>query len=152
MTLEELTAIEEIRRLKARYFRLLDRKNWQEWRELFVENLHVEINEPGGTMRLDDRDDFVAGTSRILADIVSVHHGHMSEITIEGPDTASGIWAMEDHLCPSPAGDGEHYWGKGWYEERYLCSADAGWRIASLKLIRQRVCVDGRQIYPVPGA
>jgi hypothetical protein len=150
MTLDELTAIEEIRRLKARYFRFLDRKQWDDFKQLFTEQLHVEINEPGGSMSLDHRDDFVAGTSEALAGIVTVHHGHMSEITIEGSDAASGIWAMEDHLRPSPARDGDHYWGKGWYEETYLRGDDGLWRIASLKLVRQTIAVDGRQIYPPP--
>lgn len=152
MTLEELIAIEEIRRLKARYFRLLDRKEWAQWKELFVRDLHVEINEPGTTLRLDGRDEFVAGTSSVLADIVTVHHGHMPEITLDGPDRAHGTWAMEDQLSPSPRGDGDLYHGKGWYEETYQRGADGRWRIASLALIRQWVAVDGRQIHPRRGA
>ena len=150
MTLEELTAIEQIRQLKARYFRFLDRKQWDDLKQLFTEDLHVEINEPSGSMQIDGRDDFVAGLSAILENIVTVHHGHMSEIKLEGPDLASGIWAMEDHLSPSPAGDGEHYWGLGWYEERYARGEDGCWRIAKFRLVRQRVAVDGKQIFPVP--
>lgn len=150
MTLDELTAIEDIRRLKARYFRFLDRKQWDDFKQLFTERLHVEIDEPGASMSLDSRDDFVAGTCAALAGVVTVHHGHMSEVTIEGPDTASGIWAMEDHLSPSPARDGDHYCGKGWYEETYVRGEDGCWRIASLTLVRQTIAVDGKQIYPLP--
>jgi hypothetical protein len=147
MTLDELTAIEEIRRLKARYFRFLDRKQWDEWTDLFVEDLHVEIDEPGATMALDSRADFVAATSKALEGIITVHHGHMSEITLDGLDKASAIWSMEDHLSPAPGG-GDHYWGMGWYEERYEADDTNTWRIAETKLVRQRVVLDGKQIFP----
>ena len=33
---ESLLAIEQIRQLKARYFRLLDTKQWDEWGEVFT--------------------------------------------------------------------------------------------------------------------
>ncbi len=149
MTLSELTAIEEIRRLKARYFRLLDRKLWDQLLDVFVEDLQVEIDEPGVQFVLDNREDFVASMSRALDGVVSVHHGHMSEIEIEDADNASAVWAMEDHLSPAPGG-GEHYWGMGWYEERYRRDSSGTWRIARTKLVRQRVVLDGKQIYPSP--
>ncbi|MBI0293347.1 nuclear transport factor 2 family protein [Streptomyces sp. PRKS01-29] len=48
-----------------------------------------------------------AGVRNTIPDLTgaapSVHHGHMPEIEITGPDTASGIWAMED-LLTFPAG------------------------------------------------
>ncbi len=38
---------------------------------------------------------FVEGS---VGPVVTVHHGHMPEIEITSPTTASGIWAMQDFL------------------------------------------------------
>jgi hypothetical protein len=69
----------------------------------------------------------------------TVHHGHMPEIQITGPDTASGIWAMED-LLPVPAGKDapEGHDGYGQYRETYR-KADGHWLIDSLVLTRFRM-------------
>jgi 3-phenylpropionate/cinnamic acid dioxygenase small subunit len=37
MDLGTLEALEQIKQLKARYFRFVDTKRWQEWGELFTE-------------------------------------------------------------------------------------------------------------------
>src|SRR5229473_1028477 len=43
-------------------------------------------------------DAFVARVSTNLANVLSVHHGHMPEIELTGPTTARGVWAMFDWL------------------------------------------------------
>ena len=45
-----------------------------------------------------------------------MHHGHMPEITLTSPTTASGIWSMEDMLR---YGDGTELHGYGHYHETY---------------------------------
>ena len=46
MTRDDLEALEAIRRLKARYFRYVDTKQWDRFGELFCEDaeLHVPVN------------------------------------------------------------------------------------------------------------
>jgi hypothetical protein len=41
-------------------------------------------------------DEFVAYVAKLLADTVTVHHGHMPEIELTSATTATGIWAMFD--------------------------------------------------------
>ena len=46
MNASDLVEIEAIKQLKARYFRLLDTKRWDAWREVFTEDLRAEIHGP----------------------------------------------------------------------------------------------------------
>ena len=140
--------IEAIRQLKARYFRLMDQKRWDEWREVFVDD--VEIRTPDDTGDPDPvvgRDAFVDGLRGLLEPVITVHHGHMAEIEVDG-DTATGTWSMEDHLFWPPESGLGHMWGTGWYEETYRRGDDGRWRIATLYLRRIRVESDGKQLFP----
>ena len=144
----DLADIEAVRQLKARYFRLMDQKRWDEWRDVFVEDLEVctpdDTGDPDPTV---GRDDWIAGLRAMIDPVRTIHHGHMSEIEIDG-DTARGIWSMEDHLFWPPESGLGHMWGTGWYEETYRRGDDGAWRIASMTLRRIRIESDGRQIFP----
>ena len=146
-TPEDLVDVEEIRQLKARYFRLMDQKRWDEWRDVFVDE--VEISTPddtGDPTPIVGRDAFVNGVKAMIDPVTTVHHGHMSEISVDG-DTATGVWSMEDHLLwPEGSGLG-HMWGTGWYEETYR-RGDGAWRIATMHLRRILVMTDGRRLFP----
>ena len=128
----ELEAIEEIKRLKARYFRLMDTKQWDAWGEVFTRDGVLETNE-GGPSRLEGRDAIVRTVSEILKDSVTVHHGHMPEIELTSDTTARGIWAMFDWVdMPQLV-----LRGFGHYEEQYRVE-DGCWRIAHTRLTRLR--------------
>ena len=139
----ELAEKDAIKELKARYFRHLDTKNWDEWRKVFTDDVVVRVdltpsklgeqgipspNPPGA-------DAFVSLNRKRLADYVTVHHGHMPEITLTGPQTATGIWAMEDIVEPP---GGRVMRGYGHYHEEYR-KVGGEWRIARLYLKRIRV-------------
>ena len=61
-------------------------------------------------------DEFLAFLRETLGDVVTVHHGHMPEIELTSPTTATGIWAMEDMLRWP---DGAELHGYGHYHETY---------------------------------
>ncbi len=135
---EALVAIEAITRLKARYFRLMDTKRWEEWGEVFSADVHLEV--PEADLVLDGRAAVVSTVSSALAGAVTTHHGHMPEIEITGPDTARGVWAMSD-MVEWPAGDHggrAGIQGSGHYHEEYVREGGQ-WRIAALRLERLRV-------------
>jgi ketosteroid isomerase-like protein len=139
----DLEEIEAIKQLKARYFRLLDTKQWERWGDVFAEDAVLEhpANRP---QPLSGRAEIVATVSAGLAGRVTVHHGHMPEIEITGERTAKGIWAMYDLLLkPLPDGNGEaRYEGYGHYLERYTKGDDGRWRIAHLHLRRLHLEVE----------
>lgn len=123
--------VEAIKQLKARYFRLLDTKDWAGFRQVFTDDVAVDTTAAGGSVTTS-ADEFVAFLVDVLGGAVTVHQGHMPEITLTGPDSATGIWALHDVvLFPT----GLRLDGFGHYHETYARTPD-GWRIAALTLTR----------------
>ncbi|MBL7488467.1 nuclear transport factor 2 family protein [Frankia sp. AgB1.9] len=142
MNIDTIVDIEKIKQLKARYFRLMDCKQWDEWRDVFTEDVTVWVADvPDVTFA--GRDKFVSTMSRQLDKCLSVHHGHMPEITVTGPDTATGVWAMEDSVQMFADATRTELkatlQGYGHYHEKYLRCDDGQWRIQQVRLHRLRV-------------
>ena len=135
---KRLLDVEAIKRLKARYFRTLDRKQWDEFGRVFAREAVMEVPEANLVQR--GREAIVSSVSAALTGARTVHHGHMPEIDITGPDTARGTWAMFDYVewPPSESGGRVGLQGYGHYEEEYV-REDGEWRIARLRLVRLRV-------------
>ncbi len=129
--------VEAIKRLKARYFRCIDTKDWTGLRAILIDDVDIDVQAVSGR-RYSGADAFVASVERTLGDAVSVHHGHMPEIELVAPDEATGIWAMEDELWFAPGSPVEYLHGYGHYHETYRRGADGLWRIAALRLVRLR--------------
>lgn len=123
--------VEAIKQLKARYFRLLDTKDWDGFRLLFADDVAIDTTAAGGSVTTS-ADEFVAFLVDVLADAVTVHQGHMPEIELTGPDSATGVWALHD-IVIFPTG--RRLDGYGHYRETYTRTED-GWRIASSTLTR----------------
>ncbi|HLN18532.1 MAG TPA: nuclear transport factor 2 family protein [Acidimicrobiales bacterium] len=138
MTPEDLVDIEAIKQLKARYFRLMDTKRWDEWADVFTPDAVMGT----GRRRVEGREAIVDFVANLLLDYTTVHHGHMPEIEITGPETATAIWSMYDRVeFPDPKG----IEGYGHYVEDYERGADGAWRIKRLDLTRLK-------IVPIPPA
>ena len=147
---ERSQAIEEIKQLKARYFRAIDLKDWALLKSVFAEDVILDYRaaatDPSGANLVPDstgdilrgRDRAVETIEASLAGISTVHHGHMPEIEITGDATATGIWAMSDILGFPPGGAVSKMLGYGHYAETYVRTPE-GWKIASLKLTRLRI-------------
>ena len=123
--------IEAIRRLKARYFRSMDTKDWDGMREVFTDDVVIDTAEAGGQVARG-ADEFMAFLREALGDAVTVHQGHMPEIDLTSETTATGIWALNDIIIWS---SGMRLDGYGHYHETYEKS-DGEWRIKSSKLTR----------------
>jgi hypothetical protein len=126
-----LIDIEEIKQLKARYFRGLDMKDWALWADVFTEDAHIEADG----YPFDGPEAIIAAMKVFLDGVRTVHHGFMPEITINGPDEATGIWAMRDYLLYPGDGPPVGFFGYGHYHEDYVRQSD-GWRIRRLILTR----------------
>ncbi len=134
MDAARLADLEEIKQLKARYFRLMDTKDWEAYADVFTEDCSM-ANGPAEEAPVQGRDAIVAYVSAALAQLHTCHHGHMPEIEFTGDATARGIWAMYDQL----RGPGFEVDGWGHYHETYRRGADGRWRIESTRLTRLRV-------------
>src|SRR5439155_12815540 len=126
--------VEAIKQLKARYFRLMDTKDWDSMREVFADDVYIDTTDSGGRV-VEGADNFMAGLKEILADVVTVHHGHMPEIELTSATTATGVWALQD---PLRWPDGRELDGYGHYYEEYE-KVDGRWRITKMTLTRLRV-------------
>jgi uncharacterized protein (TIGR02246 family) len=124
--------LEAIRQLKARYFRLMDTKDWDAMRSVFTDDVVIDTTASGGSV-VTGADAFIAFLRETIGDAVTVHQGHMPEITTTSESTASGVWALHD-IVIFPTG--VRLDGYGHYHETYAKGADGEWRIASSALTR----------------
>lgn len=123
--------LEAIRQLKARYFRTMDTKQWDEMRRVFADDVVVDTTEAGGSV-VTGADEFLAFLRETLSEVITVHHGHMPELEVTTATTARGVWAMQDLLIWP---DGTRLDGYGHYHETYT-KVDGEWQIASTTLTR----------------
>jgi uncharacterized protein (TIGR02246 family) len=149
--LRRLLDIEEIKQLKARYFRCMDQKDWDGWREVFARDAVLEV--PEANMTTTGRDAIVESVSGLLTGARTVHHGHMPEIEVTDDGTARGTWAMFDYV-EWPTADGAErvgLQGYGHYVEEYV-REDGRWRISRSRLVRLRIDPLGAGLPALPGA
>ncbi len=140
--LARLRAFEDLRALKARYFRLMDTKCWDEWADVFTEDLSAWV-EDQAEVTYEGREQFVSSVRAALREAVTVHHGHMPELELdewEGdePVSAHGVWAMFDYVEFRRPEGSLVLQGYGHYHETYR-RQEGHWRIATLRLHRLRV-------------
>ncbi|MGE0667520.1 MAG: nuclear transport factor 2 family protein [Sphingomonadales bacterium] len=149
---ERLLAIEEIKQLKARYFRGLDTKDWDLYAGVFTEDATIDVrgstdaSEDASQAAIDGFDDeavitggeaMAAFVAKITVGTTTAHHGHMPEIDVLSPTTARGIWAMEDRLWQAPGAPARLMHGWGHYHETYE-KRDGRWLIASMRITKLR--------------
>jgi hypothetical protein len=132
----DLTAIEEIRQLKYRYFRTLDMKEWEQFGDCLAEDVVARYGTQAmdKPLHFDNRKDVVEFMSGNLGTgIVSIHIASHPEIDVEG-DSATGSWGFEDTvLVPEFK---VMIRGGGYYKDEYRRDADGKWRIAATKYER----------------
>jgi SnoaL-like domain len=145
-TVERLKAIEEIKQLKARYFRCMDAKDWDGFTSVFTSDARMDVS---GELSSDaaDSSGVTTGNREITAfvrgsidDVTTVHHGHTPEIHVTSPTGATGTWAMEDHLWWPEGSPIMTLHGYGHYHETYE-KVDGRWLIKSTTLSRLRTDV-----------
>jgi hypothetical protein len=132
--------IEEIKRLKARYFRMMDTKDWTGLAAVFTDDVEIDMTgEGGGVTR--SVGEYMPFLRENIENVVTIHHGHMPEIELTSPATAKGVWALEDRLWWPPGAPISYMHGFGHYHETYEKTA-AGWRIKTMTITRLRRVVE----------
>ncbi|HLW69971.1 MAG TPA: nuclear transport factor 2 family protein [Candidatus Binataceae bacterium] len=139
--IERLLAIEEIRQVKARYFRCMDMKDWAGFTAVFAPDATVDYTPASA----DSSDWKAAGAANVVALVrsvveraVSIHHGHMAEVEITSPTAARAIFAMEDLIYWPEGSRYKTMHGWGHYHETYE-KLGGKWLIKTLVLTRLRV-------------
>jgi hypothetical protein len=138
-TCQELADIEAIKKLKARYFRLMDTKNWTAFADVFTADAVVR----GGDQEVAGREAIVAFVAATSDGVRSAHQGFLPEIEVLESGQASGVWAMSDYFEVRGTDPPVGFSGFGHYEDRYS-REDGTWRISFSRLTRLK-------IIPLPG-
>lgn len=138
---EKLWAIDQIRNLKARYFRLMDTKDWEGLRNVFCDDAVFDCRtamsltpDGGEDWYAEGGDAIVEFIKGVVQPIRCTHHGHCHEVTIDGPDDAHGVIAMEDKLWTADRSQLIVH-GTGHYHETYK-RVNGEWKIATSRITR----------------
>jgi hypothetical protein len=122
---------EHLRRLKYRYLRTLDLKQWDEFADTLALDVHASY---GDRLQFTGRDavvDFMR--TSLPPSIITVHQCHHPELTMAG-DTATGTWYLEDKVIV--VDQRLMLTGAAFYEDEYVRDADGAWRISRTRYVR----------------
>jgi hypothetical protein len=138
-TVEKLAAIEEIKQLKARYFRLIDTKDWVAFRDVFTDDCRHYYVPTDAPETFSTNEEYFPMMEATLTRGVTTHHGHPPEITVTSPTAAEAIWAMFDYVQVDAPHGRVSLMGWGHYFETYRRGDDGRWRMSSKRNSRIRV-------------
>ena len=138
--LERLIALEEIKQVKARYFRCMDTKDWAAFEAVFAPDATADYSSEGDAKEwsASGAAKIVALVRRVVESAISVHHGHMAEVEVTSPTSARGIFAMEDLIWWPEGSRRKTLHGWGHYHETFE-KHGTKWVIKTLRLTRLRV-------------
>jgi len=127
MTPADLVEIEQIHQLKYRYVRFIDQKRWDDLASLFVEDATASYG--GGAVQLEGRPAIMEFLTVSMGDedMLTSHKVHQPEISLVGPDEATGAWALDDIVILGSLGMTVR--GSSFYDDRYV-RVGGDWRIA----------------------
>ena len=121
----------EISKVKARYCRFMDTKDWDAFTDLFTEDFVLD-DDPTGANIASGRAEAIKRIRHFIENAQTAHHVHSPEMDIRG-DEADVIWAMQDRVINAAHLDWGAHTGCGHYHERYV-RQNGRWRIARTKL------------------
>jgi uncharacterized protein (TIGR02246 family) len=136
-THDQLVAMENINRLKARYCRHVDTLNADAMADLFVPD--GELRDPASGTVWSGREAIREAYGAMAAGAeYSAHHVVMPEITFHDDTHATAVWALNDYFSRLPGDQPDNPLaavrrgrGLGYYVDEVVRTPD-GWRFASV--------------------
>jgi len=119
--------LEAVKRLKYRYMRCLDQKDWEGLRSCFTEDAQARYS--AGAYAADGRDAIIEFLVRAMdrRSFLTSHRVTQPEIEFQSADRATGVWALDDVVVDLDAGVTIR--GAAFYEDAYRRGEDGVWRI-----------------------
>ncbi len=126
-----LEDIEAIKKLKAKYWRSVDKKLWIEMEEVFAEDATADY---GPKFQFQGRKAIIQFLKDSLgqASTITAHNGHNAEIEITSDTTARAIWALQNSSVREPHTKMIEW---GHYEDEYI-KEKGQWRKKSTRITR----------------
>jgi hypothetical protein len=162
--LERLMAIEEIRKLKSRYWHSADTGDWDAFEDILTEDaiwdsryerifargLPAVILPPVADAIAAGDPAVIVGARAVIefmrknvSPFVGFHMGGAPIVEVTGPDHGTAIWPFFDHLD-----NGNVFRGYGHYHDEYR-RVGSRWLISRVQMTR--ICRDkGYGDYPIP--
>lgn len=124
MAAKRLAEVEAIKRLKYRYVRCVDTKQWEDLARCFAPDATTNY---GGKYRYSGVDAIMGFMRKYNPpEVITMHQVHHPEIEITGEATARATWALQDYVINVPGEWSVH--GAALYEDEYI-KADGEWKI-----------------------
>jgi hypothetical protein len=114
---------------KARYFRFMDVRRWDDCRSVFTDDARFEHPTIG---KFDDIDAAIQAIQNRIGDLWSFHGGSIPEISIVSATEATGTFAM--FSLAKPQGSDEMGRTFGHYYDDFR-KVDGTWLISSMRLV-----------------
>ncbi|MFL0181731.1 nuclear transport factor 2 family protein [Mycobacterium sp. SMC-15] len=127
--LKNIVDIDEIKQVKYRYMRALDTKHWDDFAATLAEDVTAAYGQSMGKKQtFADRDSLVEFMRNSLpGNIITEHRVNHPEISLTGPDTATGIWYLQDRVIVPDVN--LMLIGAGFYHDTYRRTSD-GWKLS----------------------
>src|SRR5262249_34946598 len=131
---EALWDLEQIKRLKSRYYRLQDENRWDEWAALFSDDCEVADPLDADVWHRSGAS-IAARTAELAGDSVRNHRGTMPDLELLDERTARGTWAL---FCATGFGGSDGAPAQrvdifGYYHDEYEKGNDGEWRIRKMR-------------------
>jgi hypothetical protein len=143
---ERLAAIEDIRQLKAKYWRGVDNADGALVRSILAEDCVLDYmgcctdpasgvdHMPQMNMVMRGRESWQTGNLEEPR-LVTVHQGHQSEIEVTSETTAHGVWSFTDRFFMPPGSPFDRLVGYGYYQDTYE-KAGGTWLLKTTRITR----------------
>jgi SnoaL-like domain len=116
---QNLLDIEQIKKLKHRYFRCFDTADLAGLAEIFHPDVTLDVNGGIYKFRIEGRDKYLDLVREgAHAEMIMQHNGHHPEIEMLSPTEATGIWYLQDSVWEFRRK--MHITGAAIYRDRYL--------------------------------
>ena len=136
---QELSDRFEIQDLVYRYADLIDRKRFDELREVFTDDAHVDYSAMGGGV--GNLEETIAFLQASLTDQLFPNSQHLNanvQVQVDG-DTATGrVMCFNPMQMNMPGAEGQVFFLGLWYLDEYRRTAD-GWRICRREEVKSWV-------------
>jgi hypothetical protein len=126
--IQSLEDIEAIKRLKYKYLRCLDTKQWDEMATTFAPDATTDYSD--GELKFSGRDAIMKFLRESAMGgpegLIGVHQVHHPEIELTSPFTATGTWALYNYLLHKTENTGLRICA--YYHDEYI-KIDGRWMI-----------------------